>query len=318
MNALAIKRTAMATGSSLKKYPREILASIKEAGGPRTHVTPLVDLDEFESHDLAALWIGHATVLLRVGGMNILTDPVFSRRVGMTIGRITMGVARVLPPAVDVAHLPTIDAVLLSHAHFDHLDRPSLKRLVAGPARHATVVTAQNTRRLVPRAHRRVIELPWDESCEVEGRAGGVRLSALRPNHWGARTAVDRHRRFNAYVLGSDKRRVFFAGDSAHTEAFAEVGRTDLSIFGIGAYDPWIHAHATPEQVWQMYLGMGGGKPHGCLLPMHHSTFVLGREPLDEPMLRLISAAGPNVDRLVAFRPGMMWSMDAKGSRRTA
>lgn len=307
MSPIGIRRAAIATRSGLSRYPREVYHSIRDARAEAPVVIPALDLADFESHPLAALWIGHATVLLRVGGMTLLTDPVFSSRVGLSLGGLTLGVRRVIPPAVDVEHLPEIDAVLLSHAHFDHFDRPSLRRLMDGPARHATIVTAANTRRLVPRPRTRVIELAWDTAAEIEGRNGGLTIAALRPNHWGARTALDRHRRFNSYLLNNDAARVLFAGDSAHTDAFRALGPVDLSIFGIGAYDPWEHAHATPEQVWAMYLDMGRGRPHGSLLPMHHSTFVLGREPLDEPLRRLIAAAGVHTNRLVAFRPGMFW-----------
>jgi L-ascorbate metabolism protein UlaG (beta-lactamase superfamily) len=288
--------------SGVPKYTRELLASVRERNR-RPRIEPALSLGDFASRDLAALWIGHATVLLRVGGRTILTDPVFSERVGMTLGGVTFGVRRILPPAVDVEHLPAIDLVLLSHAHFDHLDRPSLSRLAQGPARNAAVVTAQNTRRLVPTGFASVTELPWGRAMDV----GGVRLTALRPEHWGARTAVDRHRRFNAYLIESAARRVLFAGDTAETDAFDRVGPADISIFGIGAYDPWEEQHATPEQVWRMYTRMSGGTPEGKLLPMHHSTFALGREPLDEPMKRLLHASAGNFRRLIAYHPGLMW-----------
>src|SRR6185369_8558322 len=192
----------------------------------------------------------------------------------------------------DVDHLPPIDVVMLSHAHFDHLDRPSLKRLAAGPAKGATVVTAQFTRKLVPPGFGDVLELPWRQVLRL-GKPGcgegEVVVQAMQPEHWGARTAVDRHRRFNSYLLEAPGGRVLFAGDTAHTHAFDVLGPTgvDLAVFGIGAYDPWEHAHATPEQVWSMYTRLSGGSPRGALLPMHHSTFVLGREPLHEPIERL-------------------------------
>lgn len=313
MNATRIRRTALATKAGMARYPKELYASIKDArrsDAERT-IIPTVDLTNFGDHDLAAAWIGHATVLLRVGGQTLLTDPVFSKRVGMTIAGVTMGVARVRPPALDIEHLPAIDAVVLSHAHFDHLDRPSLERLAKGPARGATVVTAVHTRRLIPRGFGRVVELPWSSSFTLDGPDGGLVFGALRPEHWGARTAVDRHRRFNAYTIESAAHRVLFAGDSAQTSAFDHLGEMDLSIFGIGAYDPWEGAHATPEQVWAMYLRMGKGRPHGKLLPMHHSTFVLGREPLDEPLRRMMTVAREHRDRVVAHTPGMSWACEA-------
>src|SRR5690349_9484838 len=96
------------------------------------------DLSGWEEKDLAAAWVGHATVLLRLGGMTILTDPVFSSRVGIGLGLITGGPTRLTAPALRIEELPTIDLILISHAHFDHLDRPSLNRL----PKRAPVVTA--------------------------------------------------------------------------------------------------------------------------------------------------------------------------------
>lgn len=300
----ALRRAVAATQSGLKRYPRELIASVKERARTRAAIEPATDLAQFAGDDLGAFWIGHATVLLRMGGSTILTDPVFSERVGMAIGGVTFGVARVRPPAADVQHLPKIDAILLSHAHFDHFDKPSLRALALGPARGATVVTSLHTRRLLPQGFGEVVELPWDHSARV----GSMHVTALKPAHWGARAALDRHRRFNSYLIESGSERVFFAGDTAATDAFDRVGNTDLSIFGIGAYDPWEHAHATPEQVWKMYTGMHGGRAHGAILPMHHSTFVLGREPLEEPLKRLAAAAGADAGRIVASMPGGVWT----------
>jgi L-ascorbate metabolism protein UlaG (beta-lactamase superfamily) len=286
-----------------------MIASVRERGHHHVVSDPASGLAELLDGDLGAFWIGHATVLLRVGGLNVLTDPVFRRRIGMRVGGMTLGMARVRPPAADVDHLPRIDVVMLSHAHFDHLDRPSLRRLAAGAGRGATVVTAQHTSKLVPPGFGEVIELPWRRSARV----GGVSIRAIEPEHWGARAALDRHRRFNSYLLESCRSSVLFAGDTAHTHAFdplAASGGVDLAVFGIGAYDPWIHAHATPEQVWSMYTRLSGGSPRGVLLPMHHSTFVLGREPMAEPMQRLRAAAGAHADQIVAELPGEVWVSD--------
>lgn len=305
-----LRRAMIGTRSAVPRYTREFMASMRERKHRHGPVQPEVDLAELRGARLGAFWIGHATVLLRVGGLNILTDPVFSRRVGMTLGGVTLGVARLKPPAVDVDHLPPIDLVLLSHAHFDHLDRPSLKRLALGPGLGATVLTATNTKRLVPPGFGDVIEVPWKRSVRI----AGVTVSAVRPEHWGARTAVDRHRRFNSYLLECSHDRVLFAGDTAHTHAFDQIGAVDLSVFGIGAYDPWEGHHATPEQVWSMYTRLSGGRPQGWLLPMHHSTFALGREPLHEPMQRLKRVACPHEHHIVAETPGSMWVLGQNGS----
>ncbi|CAG0955750.1 hypothetical protein PHYC_00454 [Phycisphaerales bacterium] len=251
---------------------------------------------------LAAAWLGHATVLLRIGDQWVLTDPVFSHRIGIRLGPLTMGVGRLLPP-FDIGSLPPLDLILISHAHFDHLDKPTLKRLVSPATR---VVTAENTRRLIPRGFGDVKELAWDDTVEI----GPLALRAFRPAHWGARTAWDKHRGFNSYILesknGDAPKRVLFAGDTAFSHAFGDVGGdkgVDLSVFGIGAYNPWVHAHATPEEVWQMHE-MARGR---YLLPMHHSTFRLSDEPIGEPLQRLLEAAGSHAPRIVGRELGSVW-----------
>ena len=314
---LAGRATAGAR-SGFKRYTREVMEAVRAARRATEDAPDCEHARQWAaragSHELGAMWIGHATMLLHIGGKTVLTDPVFSERIGMTVnleglvpaGGITFGLSRLARPALSVGSLPPIDLVLLSHAHFDHLDRPSLAKLARGAARGATVVTARNTSRLVPRTgFGRIVEVDWNNTV----RAAGLTIDAVKPAHWGARTAIDHFRKWNAYVVQSDragegKKRAFFAGDTALTDSFDRVGPVDLAIFGIGAYDPWHDAHATPEQAWAMFRGMGARR----LAPMHHSTFRLSEEPLGEPMQRLRRAAGPDADRIICPEIGSCWS----------
>jgi L-ascorbate metabolism protein UlaG (beta-lactamase superfamily) len=256
------------------------------------------DLTDWENRDLAAAWIGHATVLLRVGGMTVLTDPVLSTRVGVGLGLFTGGPRRLVAPALSARELPRIDLILISHAHFDHLDRPTLTRL----PKRTPVVTAHHTRDLITDlGFRRVDELRWGESLNV----GPLRVTAREVSHWGARTFYDGHRGFNAYLVESPRHRVLYGGDTAYHERFKDVGRVDLAVFGIGAYDPYVHVHATPEQAWRM------AAEHlraDRVLPMHHSTFRLSHEPMNEPMERILTAAGRDADRVIAREIGAQWA----------
>jgi L-ascorbate metabolism protein UlaG (beta-lactamase superfamily) len=271
-----------------------VLDYLNPPGAPR--LKP--DLSNWESHDLAAAWIGHATVLLRVGGVTILTDPVMSNRVGVGLGLITGGPRRYFAPALSVRELPKLDLILISHAHFDHLDRPTLSRL----NKNVPVITAHHTHDLVhDLGFRRVTELQWGETLEVKG----VTVTAQRVQHWGARTFYDSHRGFNAYVLSAGKRRVLYGGDTAYHEGFASVGGCDLAIFGIGAYDPYIAAHATPEQAWKMADHCRAD----FVLPMHHSTFRLSHEPMHEPIERLLTAAGRDEQRVAVREIGGAWAL---------
>jgi len=296
-NAKLIQAAAV-TRSSVRRYSREFWAALREGTPAGDEWTAALD-HAAHTGPLVASWLGHATTLMRLGDKWILTDPVFSGRIGVRIGARTFGVPRLLP-AVDPALLPPLDLILISHAHFDHLDRPSLACLAS---QHTQVITATNTSRLIPGGFGSVTELPWDESLQV----GPLTIRAMRPNHWGARTAWDRHRGFNSYVLETKDRRVLYAGDTAFTENFADVcGKqgVDLTLFGIGAYNPWIRAHANPEQVWEMHNAAGGN----FLLPIHHSTFKLSDEPLDEPMQRLEAAAAHDRARIVAPGLGALWT----------
>jgi L-ascorbate metabolism protein UlaG (beta-lactamase superfamily) len=257
-------------------------------------------LPDLGAHDLAAAWIGHASTLLRMGGMTILTDPVLSHRIGMSVGGITLGLSRLIPAPWGPRQLSPVDLILISHAHFDHLDKPTLRRLVHP---RTTVVTARRTASLIPDGFGRVIEMDWHD----ELRFGNMVLSAVRPAHWGARTAFDRRRGYNSYILRTDDHGVLFAGDTAYTEAFNSVKGMSLAIMGIGSYDPWEHAHATPEQAWSMFTGLGGEH----LLPVHHSTFAMGDEPVGEPMQRLLAAAGGMRSRIITPEPGLVWTRSA-------
>lgn len=260
---------------------------------PRASVVP--NLQGWAQRELSAVWIGHATVLLRIDGMTILTDPVFAHRIGLGLWLATLGPRRHIAAAMTIANLPAIDLILISHAHFDHLDRQTLARL----PKKAPVITAGYTQDLIRDLGFRVHELRWGERMTL----GPLSITARQVKHWGARTFYDRHRGFNAYLLESSRHRILFGGDTAYQEDFRDIGKVDLAILGIGAYDPYIHAHATPEQAWTMAQHMRAG----FVLPVHHSTFRLSHEPMTEPIERILTAAGSQSNRIVTPRIGDTW-----------
>jgi L-ascorbate metabolism protein UlaG (beta-lactamase superfamily) len=210
---------------------------------------------------------------------------------------MTLGLKRLVAPALSVNQLPKIDLVLLSHAHMDHFDLPTLRAL---ENRGTSVVTAAKTSDLL-RAGRYagVHELGWGESA----RFGDIELRAFQVNHWGARMRSDTYRGYNGYVIDAGRYRVLFAGDTAVTTAFRKLRGPrpfDLAIMPVGAYDPWIRYHCTPEQAWQM----GNDAGAEFFLPVHHQTFQLSREPLREPIERLYGAAGGEPQRVAIERIG--------------
>ena len=254
-------------------------------------------LSAWPREGVRAAWIGHSTVLIRVDGFTILTDPVFSTRIGIGIGPFVLGMKRLVEPAIHPAELGVPDLILLSHAHMDHFDRPSLRKL---ENLGTTVITAAGTSDLLRvKRYRAVHELRWDESRQV----GPAKVRAIEVKHWGARTRTDVHRGYNGYLIEAGRYRIVFGGDTAYTDLFRKLRSSqpvDLAIMPIGAYDPWIRAHCNPEQALEMANHAGAE----FILPVHHRTFKLSNEPYGEPIERLLRASGSANDRIAVREIG--------------
>ena len=255
--------------------------------------------------DLTIAYIGHASVLIDFHGTRILTDPVFFERIGVRLGGVTVGPKRLVEAALRPEEVPALDAILVSHAHMDSLDRPSLLRVAAAPL----LVVPARTRDLVDDlGFARVVELDWGERVT----AGAITIEAVAVRHWGKRWPLGRWRGYSGYLLTRDDVSVLFASDTAYTEVLGALGRSrriSAAIIGNGAYDPWIMNHANPEQVWRMFKESGA-----CyLLPVHWGVFRLGKEPTGESMARLLAAAGPEAERVVIRRVGDTWTMPHTG-----
>jgi len=255
---------------------------------------------DWSDERLTVAWLGHATVLINFYGTWLLTDPALRSRIGVRVGTVTLGPRRLVRPALGFKELPALDAVLVSHAHMDHCDLGTLRRL---PRRTRAVVQKGN--RDLVRRFERVDELEWGESVEVNG----ARVESIEVNHWGARKLTDKHRGYGGFFIEKRERALVFGGDTAYTQAFARLKRRDtrvsLAILPIGAYDPYIHVHASPEQAWRMSREMGAR----FILPMHHSTFRLSREPSDEPIQRMLEAAGRERRRVAVTEIGETWTL---------
>jgi L-ascorbate metabolism protein UlaG (beta-lactamase superfamily) len=250
--------------------------------------------NEWLDDRLFAAWLGHSTVLLNFFGVTVLTDPVLFSRIGIPLPFTAIGPKRLTQPALEVDELPAVDLILLSHAHFDHLDWRTLRRF---PAR-MQVVTAPRTRDLLGwTGLREVTELHWGETKEVMSSNGPLFVRAIPVNHWGARLQFDTWRGYNGYVLERNGKRVIFAGDTAVTDRFADLRDThgyDLAIFGIGAYEPWIRAHCNPEQA----IAMANAAGARFVMPVHHQTFKLSFEPFCEPIERFVRALAHEPERI--------------------
>lgn len=276
----------------------------QRAQDSRTPISPALarpDISSWSDEELTVAWLGHATILINFYGTWLLTDPALRSHVGVSFAGITIGPRRLVEPALAIKDLPPLDAVLVSHAHMDHTDLGTLRRL----PRQTHAVVQRGNADLV-RRFKHVSELSWGGAVEV----GGVKIEALEVNHWGARRLTDRHRGYGGFLMTKNDRAVVFGGDTAYTQAFSQLrqrfSRIDLAILPIGAYDPYIYAHANPEQSWQMSREMNAD----YILPMHHSTFRLSREPVDEPIRRMLAAAGSERHRVCLSKPGETWSLE--------
>lgn len=227
-------------------------------------------------------WVGHATFLVRLGGLNILTDPVWSERLP---GRSR----RMSPPGIAWDDLPKIDAVVISHNHYDHQDKPTLRRLPRDTHLFVPGASAPWFRKL---GFANVTELDWWESAAH----GGVTFDFVPAHHWSRRGVRDicRHL-WGGWVLTAGKRRVYFAGDTGYGHWFKEIGQRypniDVALMPIGAYAPrWFMrpVHTDPDEAIRATSDLGA-RNMAC---MHWGTFVLTQEPLMEPLDRVRVAWG--------------------------
>lgn len=241
---------------------------------------PIASADE-----IAVTWLGHAGFFAQIGGVNIAIDPNWALWHGP--------VKRVRNPSVWASDLPPIDLVLVSHAHYDHLHLPSLRRLAAAQP----IIVPEGVGSLVKNCgFGRIVELKTWQSATFRD----LRITLTPARHWGARMIHDTHRGFGGFLIKSPDRCLFHCGDSAMFDGFREIGKRadiDLALMPIGAYDApsGRPVHMNPEEALDAFEMLGAQS----LVPMHHDTFPLGGEPIEEPAERLVKAA---LDRQIDHR----------------
>src|ERR1700728_3354352 len=246
-----------------------------------THQRPLLAMPG----ELGITFIGHSSFLVQAAGQNLLFDPVFSTWLIL--------LRRQRRPGVRVRDLPPIDIVLLSHAHMDHLDRSSRRRVVRATRRRsgrARIVVVPSDVGDVMRGlgFSQVIELRWWERSEVHG----LTITHTPAKHWGTRWIMDGHRGYGGYLVEGGARRLYYAGDTAYFAGFQEIGarlRPEVALLPIGAYTPdsYRAVHASPEDALRAFQDLGAE----WMVPMHYGTFWLSEEPLEEPLPRLLASA---------------------------
>jgi L-ascorbate metabolism protein UlaG (beta-lactamase superfamily) len=230
-------------------------------------------------------FIGHASFLLQIGGLNFLIDPVFAHWLVL--------IHRMRRPGVRIQDLPPIDAVLLTHAHMDHLNFPSLRKVI----RHTRKLTGKPPLVIVPKNVQDLIEklgfsevraLNWWQSTNI----GGIEIVSTPAQHWGARVLSDTHRGFGGYNLQYGSQSIYHSGDTGYFSGFHEIRARlapQVALLPIGAYKPdsFRGVHMSPEDAVLAFLDLGAQS----LIPMHYGTFSLSEEPMDEPLQRLRQSA---------------------------
>lgn len=248
---------------------------------------------------LRVTWLGHSTVLLEIDGRRVLTDPVFGTRIGPAR---FIGPKRFHPVPVELSELPPLDAVLISHDHFDHLCRPTAEQLAA---LRVPIVTGLGVGAHLERfgiEPARITELDWHESVEV----GGIHFTATPAQHFSGRGPTQRDRTLWAsWVIRGERTRVFFSGDTGLTPQFADTGRAhgpfDLVMLEVGAWHPaWGTIHLGPANALAAFDLLGGG----TLLPVHWGTFNLALHDWNEPAETLLALAAEQGKRIVTPRLG--------------
>ena len=236
---------------------------------------------------LGVTFIGHSSFLLQIAGKNILIDPVFSTRLVVLRRQRRAGVR--------VADLPPIDLVLLTHAHMDHLDKASLRAVIRATRSLRGYVPGAAPEVVVPRGVEdlvasmgflRVHSMSWWESIAPHG----LTVTMTPCKHWGARMFRDAHRGYGGYCIAGGGHSVYHSGDTAYFPGFVEVGarlRPEVALLPIGAYfpDTYRSVHTSPEEAVRGFVETGAR----WMVPMHFGTFRLGREPMEEPVQRLLA-----------------------------
>jgi L-ascorbate metabolism protein UlaG (beta-lactamase superfamily) len=245
------------------------------------------DPPEWKNDEINISWIGHSTILMNLFGTIIVTDPVLFSKIGLNIFGITIGQSRYSEPALEIDKFPCPDFILLSHAHFDHMDYKTLSNFTDRYPGKINCITAYNTSDVIADLDWKSLkELDWNEEFFLKD----IKISAIEVKHFGWRYPFERDRSrgyfkngrsYNAYSIEKNGEKVLFGGDTALSNKFIPFGGVDIAIMPIGAYNPWRTNHCNPEEALKMATIDLKAK---IFIPIHCCTFKQGLEPVDEPL----------------------------------
>ncbi|WP_196988377.1 MBL fold metallo-hydrolase [Caenimonas aquaedulcis] len=251
---------------------------------------------------LRAWWLGHASVLLEIDGVRIMTDPVLSKRVSPFQ---FVGPARLHPPPLALSELKNVDAVVISHDHFDHLDMDTIRALAAGGT-HFYVglgIGAHLAKWGVPAAQ--IHDMDWWDKAEVRG----VTIHCAPARHYSGRKSMDNSTLWSSWMVKGPEHSAYFSGDTGYTAHFEQIrerlGSPQLALLKIGAYGAWENIHMTPESAVLASKDLGAQ----TMLPVHWATFNLAYHAWEEPIVRAVAAAKAQGVQIVTPRPGEKFEM---------
>lgn len=300
---------------AFRLFPQQDMSLCSLSQSFSTVLCPSLVLPSFPTFSIE--WIGHATMLIHINGKTILTDPVFAERVGVEVCGKIIGIERYTQPARTLENIPKPDIILLSHAHLDHTDLPTLRRFAARYPEEIQIVTAKNTRDIIDHlAWKAVHELDWEEELWLSG----IKIRALETQHNGWRLPWERDRArgytasgrsYNGYLLEGGGKKIVFGGDTAYIPHFAALRNEgiDVAIMPIGAYQGYEALHCTPEQALQMASEMRAE----YFIPMHCATFDQSEEEPEEPLQRLLDAARFHETKIALSAIGERFVFDETG-----
>ncbi|MFT4087890.1 MAG: MBL fold metallo-hydrolase, partial [Gordonia sp. (in: high G+C Gram-positive bacteria)] len=282
---------------------------IRRPGRPSSEIPVLRPDLSGDVRDLAATWLGHASVLVEIDGVRVLTDPVFSARCSPSQ---TIGPKRMHPAPLTVGELPPIDVVLISHDHYDHLDVETVTALaVLHPqAVFVTPIGVDAHLRSWGIDAARIRTADWYQQVQLDVRSTSLTFHATAARHFSGRGLTRNLTQWVSWAVVGPRHRFFFSGDTGFTERYAEVGALagpfDLTLIAVGAYDPsWPDIHLNPEEAVAVHHLLNPDAAHDSLfLPIHWGTFNLALHSWADPVQRLLTSAGSSGVPVVVPRPG--------------